>query len=34
MKYDYTKEFAMIEKIPNLEKTFRQLKSNYPLVIF
>ena len=26
MKYDYSKEFAMIGKIPNLQKTFSLLK--------
>lgn len=27
MKYDYSREFAMIQRIPNLQKTFSQLKS-------
>lgn len=26
MKYDYSKQFSMIEKVPNLSLTFRSLR--------
>jgi hypothetical protein len=33
MKYDYSKEFEMIKKIPNIHKTFSKLKPIHTDVI-